>query len=511
VNAIEPACTKKPNFSENVIRILESITDSFLAVDEDWRLVFMNTASRRSFAAQGLNPDDLLGKHFWEEIFPEGRGTIAEREYGRAMTERVPRDFEYFFPPWQRWFAVRAYPIEEGGISIYFIDITERKRADVLLRIASERYQTLSNSIDEGFCTIEVLFDEQEHPYDYRFLEINPAFEKQTGLKDAVGKRIRELAPEHETHWYEIYGQVALTGQPIRFENQAEALNRWFDVFAFRIGEPEQRRVAVLFTDITKRRLAEEELREAQTALAEQNRLLDQTVQQRTARLEETIAELESFSYSISHDMRAPLRAMHGFAEALLQDYGGRLDSEAAAYLQRIQKAAGRLDLLIQDVLVYSKVAKGDVYLKAINLEHLIADVVQNYPNLHPSKVRVIISPLPLVMGHEGLLTQIVSNLIGNAVKFAIKDRFPEVRISAETLGPDVRIWFEDNGIGIAPEHHERIFKIFGRVHPDKVYEGTGIGLAIVRKAAERIGGSAGVVSELGKGSRFWVNLKKSP
>lgn len=114
------------------------------------------------------------------------------------------------------------------------------------------------------------------------------------------------------------------------------------------------------------------------------------------------------------------------------------------------------------------------------------------------------------MLGHEGLLTQLVSNLLGNAVKFHSPDVSPEVRISAETSGEEVKVWFEDNGIGIAPQHHEQIFQIFGRVHPEKKYEGAGIGLAIVRKAAERMGGSAGVISEIGKGSRFWITLKKA-
>jgi PAS domain S-box-containing protein len=128
------------------------------------------------------------------------------------------------------------------------------------LRASEEKYRALYESIDEGFCTIEVLFDEHDNPVDYRFLEVNPSFEKQTGIKDAQGRRMREIAPAHEDHWFEIYGKIALTGVPMRFENSAAQLNRWYDVYAFRVGEPRERKVAILFNDITARKQAETEM-----------------------------------------------------------------------------------------------------------------------------------------------------------------------------------------------------------------------------------------------------------
>src|ERR1041385_6535726 len=135
------------------------------------------------------------------------------------------------------------------------------------MREADEKYRRLFEAIDEGFCIVEVLFDESERPVDYRFLEINPAFRKHTGLDDALGKRMRELAPEHEEHWFEMYGRIALTGQPARFQQQAAALNRWYDVYAFRVGRPEQRRVGILFNDISKQRETEAALRRSEERL----------------------------------------------------------------------------------------------------------------------------------------------------------------------------------------------------------------------------------------------------
>ena len=260
-------------------------------------------------------------------------------------------------------------------------------------------------------------------------------------------------------------------------------------------------RVLITDTDITTRKQAEELMRS-------EAKRLDALVQQRTARLQETIGELEAFSYSISHDMRAPLRAMQGYAQALLDDYKDRLDSEAAQYLDRIARASNRLDSLIQDVLAYSRVAKDEITLHPVDLERLIEDILSTRPEFQPPKSRIIVEkPLHTVLGHEAYLTQCVTNLLGNAVKFVPPDVLPEVRVRSERLNGKVRLWFEDNGIGIDPAHHERIFQIFGQVYPEKKYGGTGIGLAIVRKAVQRMNGEAGLESGIDKGSRFWLSL----
>jgi PAS domain S-box-containing protein len=260
-------------------------------------------------------------------------------------------------------------------------------------------------------------------------------------------------------------------------------------------------RVLTTDTDITARKQAEELMRsEAQR--------LDALVQQRTARLQETVGELEAFSYSISHDMRAPLRAMQGYARALLDDHKERLDSEAQQYLDRIARAANRLDALVQDVLSYTRVAKGEIELHRVDLERLIDDILSTRPEFQEPQSRIRVEkPLHRVLGHEAYLTQCITNLLGNAVKFVVEGTVPEVRIRSERLDGKVRLWFEDNGIGIDPAHHQRIFQIFGQVYPEKKYGGTGIGLAIVRKAAQRMSGDVGLESQIDKGSRFWLIL----
>ncbi|MEO8339484.1 MAG: hypothetical protein ABI604_07145 [Nitrospirota bacterium] len=150
---------------------------------------------------------------------------------------------------------------------------------------SQEQHRTLSTAMDQGFCTIEVLFDERQRPIDYRFLEIIRAFEKQTGLTGVIGRRMRELGPHHEQHWFDICGTIALTGRPARFENRAEALNRWYEVCAFPVGASEHRHVAIFFNDITERKGVEAGLRDSKERLLALSGQLEQMVEERTEEL----------------------------------------------------------------------------------------------------------------------------------------------------------------------------------------------------------------------------------
>src|SRR5258706_3186516 len=171
----------------------------------------------------------------------------------------------------------------------------------------------LFESMDEGFCTIEVLFDQNEKPVDYRFLQISPSFERQTGIKNAAGRRMREIAPRHEEHWFEIYGRIALTGEPMRFENEAKQLGRWYDVYAFRVEDPRRRRVGILFNDITQRKRAEAEARDSERRYRE--------VQAELAHASR-VATMGQLMASIAHEVRQPIAAVVTNAQAGLKRLG---------------------------------------------------------------------------------------------------------------------------------------------------------------------------------------------
>jgi signal transduction histidine kinase len=228
---------------------------------------------------------------------------------------------------------------------------------------------------------------------------------------------------------------------------------------------------------------------------------------------------------TITHDMRAPLRAMQGFATLLQNDPSTPLTPERADYLRRITDAADRMDALIRDSLQYAKIVREHLPLTSIEPEPVLRGILESYPTLQPEYAEIqIVEPLPPVLANATGLGQCFSNLLTNAIKFIKPGITPKIRIWAETrpetslvsrstnppgsqFVPAVHFWFEDNGIGIPPQYQDRIFGMFQQL--DKSYEGTGIGLALVRKTAERMEGKVGAESEPGKGSRFWLEFKK--
>ena len=228
--------------------------------------------------------------------------------------------------------------------------------------------------------------------------------------------------------------------------------------------------------------------------------------------LERANRELEAFSYSLAHDLRAPLRSIHSFAQMLSEDYAPQAGSEAGLLLRKIMNSARRLDQLVTDVLAYTRMERAPARLRTIEIEPLLCTLIQETEDFQPPRAEILVrSPLQPVLGYEAALTQVVANLLSNSIKFMPRGVTPRIEVSAEPLEDRVRIWFKDNGIGIAPEDHQRIFGLFQRIHGESEYPGTGLGLAIVRKAVERMGGAIGLESSLGQGSRFWIELKRPP
>jgi signal transduction histidine kinase len=214
----------------------------------------------------------------------------------------------------------------------------------------------------------------------------------------------------------------------------------------------------------------------------------------------------------VSHDLRAPLRAMQGFSQALMEDYGETLDDTARDYAARIDGAARAMDGLILDLLAYSRLTRADLRLGPVPLSAALESArSQLESDIAAKNATIMTGPaLPVLQADRVTLVQILSNLLSNAIKFVAPGVDPTVEVRAEEMDGVVRVWVEDNGIGIDVRHAERVFKMFERLHGMEAYSGTGVGLAIVRKAVERMGGRVGVQSETGSGSRFWFELAKA-
>lgn len=245
---------------------------------------------------------------------------------------------------------------------------------------------------------------------------------------------------------------------------------------------------------------------------AEELKRLNGELEQRVAALTSANSELEAFNYSVAHDLRAPLRSMSGFATALAEDESAALSPQGLDYAVRITRSARYMDALLKDLVAYSTVSRAEISPVPVNLDAPVEETLALFSTeIAANRVEVEFrSPLGNVLAHMPTLRQILNNLIDNALKFSDPSRPPVLRIYTARREHFVRLWVEDNGIGIRREHHERVFGLFRRLHKADEYPGTGIGLAIVRRAAERMNGRAGVDSEPGKGSRFWVDLPEA-
>jgi two-component system, sensor histidine kinase and response regulator len=248
-------------------------------------------------------------------------------------------------------------------------------------------------------------------------------------------------------------------------------------------------------------------------ARAETLKKLNESLESRAQQLSAANRELEGFCYTIAHDLRAPLRAMEGLTAILLDEFAGKLDPSAQEYGERIRDAAARMDQMIQELLSYSRLTLMDLQPQPIRVSRLMKDAVSQLAwDLEKRQAVVHVKKSRhQVLGHYAMLVQVLVNLISNAVKFIAPGKTPEVVIRDEKLDGVVRVWVEDNGIGIAPEHQVRIFRIFERLHGRESYSGNGIGLAIVEKAITRMSGRVGVESAPAQGSRFWFELPANP
>lgn len=324
---------------------------------------------------------------------------------------------------------------------------------------------------------------EYVHPEDRATFDANVAAALQTGT---YGSEFRLVGRNGEIRWLLESGSVEFTpeGRPLRL-----------------VG---------LSQDITERKVAEIKLREAQRELQAHAEQLEAAVADRTARLQEVVTELDGFSHSIAHDLRAPLRSIRNFADIIVEEHSAELSEAARSCLARIVRASGKMDTMIHEVLEYSRMSRADLQLEAIDPTEILTELIEAYPHFQPPQANITIaSNLPKVIASHSALTQSFVNLLGNAVKFMAPGVSPQIQIGAETRPTTVRLWVEDNGIGIPKPSIEKIWGMLERLHSG--YEGAGVGLCIVRKAVDRMGGTVGVVSEVGRGSRFWIELPRAP
>lgn len=457
----------------------------------------------------GCPQGDLLGNGWLDFIHPEDRANWVQahrsarqqQDHFNVEVRARRRDGQW------RWLLLRGAPHHDAdgrflGHVGTSTDIDARKQSEM----ASQRLAAIVECSDDAIIGKDL---------NGVITTWNKAAERMFGYSaaEAIGQSVVMLMPPDRQHEEPgILDRIRLGQRIDHFETvrrrkDGSLLNVSLSVSPIRAGDGRVIGASKIARDITDRIRRERTLVQVQGELARLNEELEQRVQQRTAELAETIGELEAFSYSITHDLRAPLRSMQSFGTLLEQECGPELSPVAQDYIRRIVTSARRMDRLIQDVLTYSRIARSDLRLEVLDLDQLMQEIIESYPCFQtPAGVISVKRPLLGVVANEAALTQCLSNLIGNAIKFVAPGQAAEVTVWSEAQADRVRICVRDKGIGIPAKHQQRIFGIFQRL--SKVYEGTGIGLSIVKKAAERMGGSVGLCSEPGRGSTFWIELE---
>lgn len=512
------------NESAFLSAILEAVEDGIVACDAQGALTLFNRATRElyGFAERPLAPQQWTDQY---RLFrPDGVTPLPLHEIPlfRALSGERVRNAEMVATGADgqvRLLRASGQPLRDDngrplGAVVSMHDITadresglareaavreqvrrqEAEAAAERMRASEERYRALFESIDEGFCLIEMLFDRKGRPCDYRFVETNPAFQFQTGLNDAVGKTILELVPGHDSFWFETYGRVLATGEPARFIHEAKAMGRWFDVYASRLGNPESRTVAVLFSDISERRRAEDDLRRMAAELAEVDR------------------RKTEFLATLAHELRNPLAPLRNGLHLLrLVDSPSPTFEKTRAMMDR---QVSHMVRLIDDLLDIARISSGKVEIrkKRVALKTVVEEAVEtSLPLIEAARHR-----LSLRVSEENLwldadaarLSQVLSNLLNNAAKYTPAGG--RIELVAARDAADVVLAVSDTGMGIPQESLPHVFQMFTQVarNMERSHGGLGVGLSLVHGLVQLHGGTVTVSSAgAGQGSRFEVRL----
>ena len=469
--------------------------------DAQQRFTYWNPAAETLF---GYSTNDIVGKTAQQTIVLEkDADAIAQRaerllsgeSMVRGINVNITRSGQEVICEWYNA-ALRRDGVIIGFLAMA-VDITDRTRAERALRESEARYRRMVEGSADGICIHR----------DGDILYANTAFIQMMGAlstQEIIGcSLLSMIAPEYSENIQTLLLDGAINERTPKYH---ESCLRCVDGSTLEVelacstiyidGLPYRQ---IEFRDISAQKWSEREMKRL-------NVDLEKRVELRTAALEQANRELESFSYSVAHDLRAPLRAISGFTTIVRQEYESHLDEQAKLYLQRISTNADKMAQLIEDLLSYARIGRSEMKMESINLNTLIDKVLEDLHELWP-KHHITVGDMPTVFGDDALLKQMLTNLITNACKFSQKNLQPQVEIGCIESSSSFNFFIRDNGVGFDQQYAHKLFGMFQRLHSTNEYEGTGVGLAIVQRVVNRHGGKIWAHGEVGVGATFYFSL----
>ncbi|MBX2970442.1 MAG: PAS domain S-box protein [Cyclobacteriaceae bacterium] len=475
--------------------ILESIGDAFFAVDKNWTVLYWNKEAEKVL---GRKREAIIGKNLWEE-YADAVGLKFYTEYHRAMDTGENVQFDEYYPGTDQWFEVSAYPSEQG-LSIYFKDVSIRKIAEREIQQSNERFEKIAEATNDAVWDFDASKNELfwgkgfTTQFGYDLQSIKPSFDLLVSLihpedrQKTLDKINRALNDPNTTNWFEEYRFMTANG------NYAFVIDRAVFI-RDKLGRA--KRIVGAMTDISYRKDYEDSLQ-----------LLNKQLAKQTKDLELSNRELEQFAYIASHDLQEPLRMVTSFLTQLERRYSDVLDEKAHQYIHFAVDGAKRMRQIILDLLEFSRVGRHTGVPEWIDLNTLVKEITTvQRDTIEAKEASIEYDHLPSLYVHRLPITQVFQNLIGNGLKYARTAVVPKISIKAEKQEHNWLFTVRDNGIGIDKEYYDKIFVIFQRLHTRDQYGGTGIGLSIVKKIIENLGGRIWVESELEQGSTFYFTL----
>lgn len=470
--------------------ILESITDAFFALDGDWRLTYINAHARPILEAAG-GTTDLIGRRL-PDVVPAMAASRFEEEYDRVLRERTPASFEAYFPPIDVWFEVRAFPAENGGISVFFRDITGRHR----LRQEIEESERLHRDVVDNVLDLVYTLDTEG-----RYVTLNRAFTSILGWpREAwIGRSFAPLVhPDDADRTRETLRGVLANEKPARLDVRARtASGHYVALEVLAAPRFDGDRVTGIYgvaRDVSARHESEVRLRIR--------------AEERTAELREALQDLETFTNSVSHDLRAPLRGLGVLLDDVLEDHSATLTPAVRDLVERARREGRRAARLVNDILAFSRGGRDPLRPRPVDVTAAARDVAAEVSASHPEwHTRWEVQEGLHAAADPNLLHILLHNLFHNAAKYASSSPEPLVRVVAEERDGARWIAVKDNGVGFAPEEAPRLFHPFSRLSSSAGFEGTGLGLPTAKRIVERHGGRIEAEGVAGRGATFRFTL----